>query len=127
MFPALDRKMLYIKQILIFRKLFFLSTLIENGKLDLSGEISRGTVNPLFQEGGWRGGLLQPPQFRIFPRIIFAFLQRLPYGQFTHPLSRYPCIYEKFFQNIFAVKKVRGWGEGGVCNNPLVLRGKGRK
>ena len=52
---------------------------------------------------------------------VFAFLLRLPFSQFTHPLFRYPCIYEKNFK-IFAVKKVGGRG---VCNNPPVLRGKG--
>ena len=41
-------------------------------------------------------GCCSPP-FRIFPRAVFAFLLRLPYGPITHPLSRYPCIYEIFF------------------------------
>ena len=63
-------------------------------------------VNLLSQEGR----LLQPPPFRIFPRTIFAFLLRLPYGQFTHPLSRYPCIYEKIFQKFLPWKKLRGGG-----------------
>ena len=39
-----------------------------------------------------RWGLLQPP-FRIFPCAAFACWQRLLFGQFTHPLSRYSCIY----------------------------------
>ena len=56
----------------------------------------------LFLRGNWKSGynvsiLLLPP-FRIFPRAVFAFLLRLPYGPFTHPLSRYPCIYEKIFK-----------------------------
>ena len=54
--------------------------------------------------------LLQtPPPFWIFPRTILTFLLRLPYVQFSHPLSRYPCIYEKKFQKfskIFALKKL---------------------
>ena len=57
-------------------------------------------LNPLSQErGGGRGAVANTP-FRIFPRAVFviAFLLRLPYGPFTHPLSRYPCIYEKIFQ-----------------------------
>ena len=66
-----------------------------------------GQLNPLSQEEGG-GGLLQPP-FQIFPRNIFAFLLRLPYGQFTHPMSRYPYIYEKNFSKLFAVKNVGGW------------------
>ena len=70
-------------------------------------------INPLSQEGG--GGVVATPSFRIFPRTIFAFLLRLLDGQFTHPLSRYPCIYEKFFKNFFTVKKVE------------VLRGDGRQ
>ena len=51
-------------------------------------------LNTLSQEGG----VVATPPFRIFPRAIFAFLLRLPYSQFTHPLSRYPYIYEKIFQ-----------------------------
>ena len=72
----------------------------------------RVVISPLSQEEG--GGLLQSP-FRIFPRTIFAFLLRLPYGQFTHPLSRYPCIYEKKFQTFCREKScgVGGWGGGG--------------
>ena len=62
---------------------------------------------PLFQEGG---GLLQSPPFRIFPRTIFVYLLRLPYVQFTQPLSRYPCIYEQIFKKFFTVKKVGVWG-----------------
>ena len=58
----------------------------------------------------------------IFPRTIFAFLLRLPYGQFTHPLSRYPCIYEKIFQKFLRCKKLGG---GGLQQPPPVLRGKG--
>ena len=50
---------------------------------------------PLSQEGG---GLLQPPPLRIFPRAVFAFSLRLPVGQFTYPLSKYPCFYEKKIQ-----------------------------
>ena len=70
------------------------------------------------------GGLLQPPPpFQIFPRTIFAFLLRLPYGQFTHPLSRYPNIYEKNFK-FFAVEKVGGWGEG-VATSPPSWEGRG--
>ena len=46
-----------------------------------------------------RGGVVAThPPFRIFPRTIFVFLLRLPYGQFTYPLFRYPCICEKIFQ-----------------------------
>ena len=30
---------------------------------------------------------------------FFFFLLRLPLGQFTNPLSRYPCIYETFLIN----------------------------
>ena len=52
----------------------------------------------------------------IFPRTIFAFLLKLPYGQFTHPLSRYPCIYEKNFQKFLRWKKFGGGGGG--CNSP---------
>ena len=61
-------------------------------------------INPLSQDGGG-GGVVATPSFRIFPRTIFAFLQRLLYGQFTHPLSRYPCIYEKNFQKCFYCEK----------------------
>ena len=76
--------------------------------------------NPLSQEGG----CCNPP-FPIFPRTIFAFLLRLPYGQFTHPLSRHPCIYEKKFSKIFAVEKVGG-GEVATTPPPLLsMRGKG--
>ena len=40
------------------------------------------------------GGLLQPPPpFQIFPVAISAFLLRLPFGQFTHPLSKYIPMY----------------------------------
>ena len=58
----------------------------------------------------WGGGVVA-----IFPRTIFAFLLRLPYGQFTHPLSRYPCIYEKIFQKFLPCKKLGG---GGVTTTP---------
>ena len=66
--------------------------------------------NPLFQEWGVGGGGCCNPPFRIFPRTIFAFMLRLPYGQFTHPLSRYPCIYEKKFQKFLPWKKLGGGG-----------------
>ena len=69
---------------------------------------SNHNINPLSQEGG--EGLLQLPPFRIFPRTIVAFLLGLPYHQFTHPLSRYPCIYEKKFQNLLPWKKLGGGG-----------------
>ena len=62
-----------------------------------------------------RGGLLQPPPFRIFPRAVFAFSLRLPYGPFTHPFSRYPCINEKNFQQFFPRKKL---GAGGLQQPP---------
>ena len=55
-------------------------------------------VNPLFEGGGGGGGLLQPPLFRSFPLAVFAFLLGSPFDQFTHPLSRYPCICEKLFK-----------------------------
>ena len=69
-------------------------------------------VNPLSQSGG---GVVAPPPFRIFPRTIFAFLLRLPYGQFTYPLSRYPCICEKNFQKFLPWKKLGG---GAAATNP---------
>ena len=73
-------------------------------------------MNPLSQEGGLFA--TSPPPFQIFPRTIFAFLQRLPYSQFTHPLSRYPCIYEEIFQK-FLPGKSWGVGErGGVATTP---------
>ena len=65
--------------------------------------------NPLSQEGG-EGCCNPPPPFRIFPRTIFAFLLRLPYGQLAHPLSRHPCIYEKNFQKFLPWKKLGGGG-----------------
>ena len=40
---------------------------------------------------------------------VFAFLLGLSFGQFAHPLSKYPCINEKKSKN-FAVKKVGGSG-----------------
>ena len=50
---------------------------------------------------------------------VVSFLLILSYSQFTHPLFRYSCIYEKMLQKIFAVKKVgvvcvcgMGWGVG---------------
>ena len=73
------------------------------------------SFNPFSQEG-------HPFGFSLVP--VFAFLLRLPYGQFTHPLSRYPCIYEKFFQKFLPWKKLGdggvevGGGWGGGCNNP---------
>ena len=73
-----------------------------------------------------RGGCCNPP-FPIFPRTIFAFLLRLPYGQFTHPLSRHPCIYEKNFQKFLPWKKLGG-GEVATTPpryTPPLLRGKG--
>ena len=78
-----------------------------------------GYINSL-SGGGGGGGLLQPP-FRIFPRTIFAFLLRLPYGQFTHPLSRYPCIYAKIFQKFLLWKKLGV----GLQQPPPVLRREG--
>ena len=63
-----------------------------------------------------RGGGCCNPPFRIFPRAVFAFLLRLPYGPFTHPLSRYPCICEKNFQK-FCHEKSWGVG-GGVATTP---------
>ena len=63
--------------------------------------------NPFPQEGDG-GGVLLP--FLIFPRDLFAFLLRLPFGQFTDSLSSYPCIYEINFQNYYLEKR---WGEGG--------------
>ena len=68
-------------------------------------------INPLSQEGG----VVATPPFWIFPRTIFAFLPRLLYGQFTHPLSRYPCIYKKNFQKFLPWKKLGG---GGVATTP---------
>ena len=53
-----------------------------------------------------------PPPFRIFPRAVFAFLLGLPFGQYIHPLSRCPCIYEKKLKKNCRVKS---WGEGGVA------------
>ena len=53
-------------------------------------------LNPLSQEGG--GVVAAPPPFGFSLVPFLAFLLRLPYGQFTHPLSRYPCICEKIFQ-----------------------------
>ena len=64
--------------------------------------------NPFPQEGDGGGGVLLP--FQIFPRDLFAFLLRLPFGQFTDSLSSYPCIYEINFQNYYLEKR---WGEGG--------------
>ena len=65
--------------------------------------------NPFPQEGdGGGGGVLLP--FQIFPRDLFAFLLRLPFGQFTDSLSSYPCIYEINFQNDYLEKR---WGERG--------------
>ena len=55
----------------------------------------------LRRRGG--GGVVATPPFGFSPRAIFVFLLRLPYGQFTHPLSRYPN-----FSKLFAVKKVGG-------------------
>ena len=70
--------------------------------------------NPLSQEGG--GGIVATPPFG-FSLVPFLQLLRLPYGQFTHPLPRYPCINdEKKISKLFAVKNVGGWGRG--CNNP---------
>ena len=63
--------------------------------------------NPLSGRGG--EGCCNPP-FRIFPRAVFAFFLRLPFGQLTNPLSRCPSIYEKIFQKFFAVKQVGGRG-----------------
>ena len=56
-----------------------------------------------------RGGLLQPP-FDFSLVLFFALLLRLPYGPFTHPLSRYPCIYEKKCQKFLRWKKLVGGG-----------------
>ena len=61
--------------------------------------------NPLSQEGG--GGRVIATSLLDFPLV--PFLLRLLFGQFTHPLSRYPCIYEKFSKT-FAVKNVEGRG-----------------
>ena len=47
------------------------------------------------------------PLFRIFSRAIFTFLLGLSFGQFTHPLFKYPCINEK---NINFALKIVGWG-----------------
>ena len=41
--------------------------------------------------------------------LLFANL-RLPFGQFTHPLPRYPYIYEKVFKNFSHEKKLGGGG-----------------
>ena len=71
------------------------------------------SLNTLSKEGGGGGAV----PFRIFPRAVFAFLLRLPYGPFTHPLSRYLCIYKKNFQKFLPWKNLGGEG-GGVCNNP---------
>ena len=43
--------------------------------------------------GGGEVVVTPPFGFSLVP-----FLLRLPYGPFTHPLSRYPCIYENNFQ-----------------------------
>ena len=51
-----------------------------------------------------------PLPFRIFSRAVFAFLLRLPYGPFTHLLSRYPCIFEKNVQKFLPRKKLGGGG-----------------
>ena len=53
--------------------------------------------------------------FNPLPRAVFAFLLRLPYGQFTHPLSRYPYIYEKNFQKF---RHEKSWGVGGGTATP---------
>ena len=66
------------------------------------------------------GGCCNSP----FGFSLVPFLLRLPYSQFTHPLSRYPCIYEKIFQKFLPWKKLGGRGGGG-CDNLPVLRGKG--
>ena len=63
-----------------------------------------------------------PPLFGFSLVPVFAFLLGFSFGQFAHPLSKYPCINERKSKN-FAVKKVGGGGGG--CNNPHLLRGKG--
>ena len=55
------------------------------------------------------GGLLQYP-FRIFPPAALAFFLRLSFCQFTHHLSRYPCIYEKKIQKALPCKRLGGRG-----------------
>ena len=46
-------------------------------------------------------GGLQTTSLSEFPSCRFCFFAiGLPFGQFTYPLSRYPCIYEKKIQNI---------------------------
>ena len=89
------------------------SSVAKHENLKMSRDLKSVAYNPLSGGGGAGGGCCNPP-FRIFPRTIFAFLLRLPYGQFTYPLSRYPCIYEKIFQKFLPWEKL---GVGG-CNNP---------
>ena len=68
-------------------------------------------------------GGLQTTPLSEFPSCRFAFLLGLPFGQFTYPLSRYPCIYEKKFKTFCREK---GWVVGDCNNPPLpVLRGMG--
>ena len=66
-------------------------------------EISVSNHNP--SNSLRRAVVATPSPFRIFPRAVFAFSLRLPFGQFTHPFSRYPCIP---FRNICRVKQLEG-------------------
>ena len=59
-----------------------------------------------------------PPPLRIFSRTIFAFLLSLPFRQYTHPLSRYPCIYEKNFKDFYRDGGCRWGGGGGLQQRP---------
>ena len=73
-----------------------------------------------------RGGQLLQPPFGIFPCTIIAFFLRLSYGQFTQPLSRYPCIYEKKLFKSFCRAKCWGWERGGGFQQPpSPLEGRG--
>ena len=75
-------------------KTAFPDTLLPSLKISKADECTK--FNPLSQEGE-EGGVAATPPLRIFPRSTFAFLLRLPYGQFTHRSSRYTCICENIF------------------------------
>ena len=76
----------------------------------ITGQLTQLDVNALSQDGGgWGCCSHSPPPLSDFLLVtFFAFLLRLSYGQFTHPLSRYPCIYEKKNQTFLPCKKLGG-------------------
>ena len=85
-------------------------------------KISFPVFNPPSQEKGGGGvAATPPPPLSDFPSYHFCVFAKIAIQSIYPSLSRYSCIYEKFFKNF---SREKSWGLWGL-QQPPVLRGKG--